>query len=77
MPHLSGLECIRKIFEKNRPLVIFTTAYEEYALEAFGVNAVDYLLKPFSFDRFSGSIQRVINQLTLRQAAKILKITYP
>ena len=70
MPHLSGLECVRKIGEESRPLVIFTTAYEEYAIKAFEVNAVDYLLKPFSFDRFSGSIKRVIDQLTLRQVAK-------
>lgn len=70
MPHLSGLECIRSIPSKDRPLVIFTTAHEEYALEAFEVNAVDYLLKPFSFDRFSKSMQRAIDQLMLQRVAR-------
>ena len=70
MPHLSGLECIKSLDPKNRPLVIFTTAHDEYALEAFEVNAVDYLLKPFSFERFSQSVQRAVDQLTLQYVAK-------
>ncbi len=47
MPDLNGLDFVRSLSE--RPLVIFTTAYSEYALEGFKVEAVDYLLKPFTF----------------------------
>ena len=50
MPKLSGISFLRNL--KNPPLVIFTTAYSEYALEGFELNAIDYLKKPFSFERF-------------------------
>ncbi|MBC7888123.1 MAG: response regulator transcription factor [Ferruginibacter sp.] len=50
MPKINGLEFIRTI--KNAPPVIFTTAYPNHALEGFEVNALDYLVKPVSFDRF-------------------------
>lgn len=50
MPKISGLEFIKTI--KNAPPVIFTTAYPNHALEGFEVNAMDYLVKPVSFDRF-------------------------
>lgn len=50
MPDISGIELLSKL--KPSPLVIFTTAYAEYALEGFELEAVDYLVKPFLFDRF-------------------------
>lgn len=50
MPKMSGISFLKTI--KNSPLVIFTTAYSEYALESYELNAVDYLKKPFSFERF-------------------------
>lgn len=50
MPKMTGLELIRSL--PHPPMVIFTTAYPQYAVEGFELNAVDYLLKPFSFDRF-------------------------
>lgn len=56
MPRESGLEFSRAIDQQT--MVIFTTAYSEYAAESYEVEAVDYLLKPFTFDRFSLSIQR-------------------
>ena len=50
MPDLSGIELIKNI--DSKPLVIFTTAYSEYAVQGFELNAVDYLVKPFLFERF-------------------------
>lgn len=56
MPHLSGLELLQKL--QIKPLVIFTTAYTEYALESYDYNAIDYLLKPFEFDRFKIAVEK-------------------
>jgi DNA-binding LytR/AlgR family response regulator len=58
MPNLSGLQLL-KIIKPKQP-VIFTTAYSEYAVESYEVNAVDYLLKPFSFERFTTAVYRSI-----------------
>jgi DNA-binding LytR/AlgR family response regulator len=52
MPDLTGTQLLRTL--KHPPLVVFTTAYPDYALEGFELDAVDYLLKPIPFDRFSG-----------------------
>lgn len=59
MPQLLGTEFIRSL--KNPPRVIFTTAYREYAIEGFELNAVDYLLKPVSFERFLKAINKVMD----------------
>lgn len=56
MPKLTGIDFLRSL--KNPPMVIFTTAYPEYAVEGFELEALDYLLKPFSFDRFFQAVQR-------------------
>ena len=56
MPKESGLAFFKSITQQT--LVIFTTAYSEYALESYEVEAVDYLLKPYAFDRFTKAIQR-------------------
>ena len=53
MPDLSGMDFVRSLV--HPPLVVFTTAYSEYALEGFKVHAADYLLKPFSFQEFEAS----------------------
>ncbi len=60
MPTLSGNNLLKTL--KKPPLVIFTTAYSEYALEAFELNAVDYLLKPFSFERFLQAVNKAKEQ---------------
>ena len=59
MPGLSGTDLVRSL--QNPPLVIFTTAYQEYAIDGFDLNAVDYLLKPIPFDRFLRAIDKVMN----------------
>lgn len=62
MPKLSGLN-LAKIIE-NKVKIVFTTAHREFALEGFDLSAVDYLLKPFSFDRFLKAIQKITPQLS-------------
>jgi two-component system LytT family response regulator len=59
MPGCSGLEVVRQIGPARMPPVIFLTAYDEYAVQAFDVNAVDYLLKPFEPERLAEAIDRV------------------
>lgn len=57
MPGMSGLDLIRKLGNR-RPLIIFTTAKKDYAVEAFELNVVDYLVKPLSFPRFRQAIEK-------------------
>ncbi|WP_207531978.1 LytR/AlgR family response regulator transcription factor [Desertivirga arenae] len=61
MPLLDGLAFMKIL--KQKPQVIFTTAYKEYALDAFDLAACDYLLKPFSFDRFILAVDKAIERL--------------
>jgi len=61
MPKISGLSFYKSL--QHPPLVIFTTAYPEYALEGFEVNATDYLLKPFSFDRFFIAVNKAVEKI--------------
>ncbi len=65
MPSVSGLDFYKSLPEG--PMVIFTTAYSEYAVEGFNLRAVDYLLKPFTKERFAQAIERAENTLTYRQ----------
>ena len=62
MPKINGFEMLELI--DNPPMVIFTTAFEEYAIKAFETHAIDYLLKPFSKDRFDKAIQKLLLQRT-------------
>lgn len=66
MPKLSGFEMLEVL--DHKPEVIFTTAYDQYAINAFEQNAVDYLLKPFSKDRFIEAIDKLKERLTTKQA---------
>lgn len=59
MPKLTGFELLEVLDEK--PKIIFTTAYDQYAIQAFELNAVDYLLKPFGKDRFNAAVGKAIN----------------
>ena len=65
MPQITGTEFLKTL--KNPPLVIFTTAYPNFALEGFELNAIDYLLKPISLDRFLKAINKAKEQLDLQK----------
>jgi two-component system, LytTR family, response regulator len=65
MPDISGIDFLKTL--DKRPCVIFTTAFAEYALEGFELDVVDYLLKPFDFNRFL----KAVNKLTLRMEKSI------
>ena len=65
MPDLSGVDFVRGL--ENSPMVIFTTAYSEYAIEGFKLDAVDYLLKPFSFDDFQRAVGKARSLLELQR----------
>lgn len=69
MPGIKGTDLLRSL--KNPPKVIFTTAYSEYALEGFELNAVDYLLKPISFERFLRAVDKIY-QLTENKTRNII-----
>jgi DNA-binding LytR/AlgR family response regulator len=62
MDMLSGIELLEII--ENPPLVIFTTAYDEYAIKGYEFDVIDYLLKPYSFERFQSSISKVKKRLS-------------
>jgi len=68
MPEMDGFEVVHAI-SRAHPLIIFTSAYDEYALKAFEVHAFDYLLKPFDRRRFRESVQRARAQLTQAKPA--------
>ncbi|MBO6024680.1 MAG: response regulator transcription factor [Bacteroidales bacterium] len=58
MPDLTGLELVKSM--EHKPAIIFTTAYSEYAVDAFNLSVVDYLLKPFDFQRFFQAVSKAI-----------------
>jgi len=61
MPKITGLEFVKTL--PSPPMIIFTTAYPQYAVEGFELSAIDYLLKPFSFDRFWKAVIKARNQI--------------
>ncbi len=76
MPGLNGLELASRLQEHTResgdntPFIVFVTAYEEFAVDAFGVNAVDYLLKPIDPDRFDKTLQKIFSLAEKRQTTR-------
>jgi two-component system LytT family response regulator len=63
MPTLSGLQVAAQLEPSSAPLIVFVTAFDEHAVKAFDLNAVDYLLKPYDLDRFTRTVQRVRERL--------------
>lgn len=75
MPKLSGIQFLRSI--ETRPLVIFTTAYSEFAVESYDLNAVDYLVKPIEFDRFIKAVNKANELLQLKNKQQATMLTNP
>ncbi|MCB0545030.1 MAG: LytTR family DNA-binding domain-containing protein [Saprospiraceae bacterium] len=67
MPELTGIEFLRTLQQK--PVVVFTTAYADYALEGYSLDVTDYLLKPFSFERFLQAVNKAGAALQAKTAA--------
>jgi two-component system, LytTR family, response regulator len=63
MPALSGLQVAAQLEPSGSPLIVFVTAFDEHAVRAFDLNAIDYLLKPYDQDRFTRTVQRVRERL--------------
>jgi DNA-binding LytR/AlgR family response regulator len=58
MPDISGIDLVKSL--KDKPMIIFTTAYKKFAMEGFDLDALDYLLKPIQFERFARAIDKAI-----------------
>lgn len=71
MPEIDGFEVIEKVGVDQMPQVVFVTAFDEHALAAFKVAALDFLLKPFDDDRFDDALKRAIQRIQQQKAAEI------
>jgi two-component system LytT family response regulator len=71
MPELDGFGALAELAPSERPAVVFVTAYDKFALKAFEVHAIDYLLKPFDKDRFQIALRRALEHLAQKQPAPI------
>src|SRR6202012_4807360 len=67
MPEISGMQLVQTL--SPRPLIIFMTAYSHYAVESYTLNAIDYLLKPITFDRFLAAVNKAVAAIGSRSAA--------
>ncbi|MBR4115172.1 MAG: response regulator transcription factor [Bacteroidales bacterium] len=67
MPGISGMALMKSL--ENPPLVVFTTAYDQYAVEGYEVSAVDYLLKPISPDRFKKAVEKVKDMIRYKKSS--------
>ncbi|MDX9750861.1 MAG: LytTR family DNA-binding domain-containing protein [Flavobacteriales bacterium] len=71
MPQLNGFDVVARIPGDRMPFVVFVTAHDRYALRAFDVNAVDYLLKPYDDDRFFASLEKAKRSTELHHTSKL------
>ncbi|HWB24363.1 MAG TPA: LytTR family DNA-binding domain-containing protein [Chitinophagaceae bacterium] len=69
MPDISGMQLVQTLYPK--PLVIFTTAYSHYAVESYNINALDYLLKPITFERFLAAVNKAVAAITVKDTLVI------
>ncbi len=72
MPGMNGFQVIETIGVEAMPAVVFVTAYDQYAIHAFEVQAVDYLLKPFDKERFQKAFQRTLNLMQIDKNYKVI-----
>lgn len=73
MPELDGFGALDRVDAEKAPVVVFVTAHDEHALHAFDVSALDYLLKPFSNERFNEALQRAKTQVRQRRAGELVE----
>ncbi len=71
MPEVDGFGVVRTIGPEQMPIVIFATAYNQYALQAFDAHALDYLIKPFDDDRFEQALTRALRRIEQREAGTL------
>ncbi len=71
MPGLNGFEVLEEVDPRQAPVIVFVTAYDEFALRAFEVHALDYVLKPFDDDRFAATLRRVRERVAERHAGRV------
>ena len=71
MPGCDGFQVLSELPAEGRPAVVFVTAHERFALDAFEVQAIDYLLKPFDRERFQTALRRAEEHLRARRAGKL------
>ncbi|TCS84576.1 LytR/AlgR family response regulator transcription factor [Tepidibacillus fermentans] len=77
MPEMNGLAVAKKVMEEDiNTLIVFSTAYNEHAIKAFEMNAVDYLLKPFDEERLASTIERIKKRLEKPNHEKIKELIY-
>lgn len=68
MPEMDGFSVVKEVGAEHMPAVVFVTAHDRYAIHAFEVNAIDYLLKPVTEERFARTLQRVKERISVRPA---------
>lgn len=71
MPQVNGFEVVQQLGKERMPFVVFVTAHDQYALKAFDVNAVDFLLKPYDDDRFHASLSKAKKWMDMRFSSKL------
>ncbi|GAB5524024.1 MAG: LytTR family DNA-binding domain-containing protein [Roseivirga sp.] len=71
MPGANGFSVLERLSLKKAPVIIFTTAFDQYALDAFKVHAIDYLLKPFEQERFDEAVNLAKEQLNMKRSANL------
>ena len=74
LPGFDGFEVVARVRETHLPTILFVSAYDRYALRAFDVHALDYLLKPFSDDRFTAALQRACAHVISRDPAQFERL---
>jgi len=73
MPDIDGMQLVQTLASK--PMVIFTTAYGSYAVESYNLNAIDYLLKPITFERFLAAVNKAVNTIQKNAVANVDEAT--